>query len=381
MDLFACQACGQRVYFENRHCNACGHALGFLPEQGTLSVVEPADAGGGPGVLRALAAPGRLFRACVNATSDACNWLVADETHAIFCAACRHNRVIPDLSQDESMARWRKLEVAKHRLFYTLLRLRLPLVTRAEAPDSGLAFDFLADPPEHVLGADGRPARVLTGQDDGVITLAVKEADDAERERLRVAMGEPYRTLLGHFRHEVGHYFWDVLVKRGGHLDECRALFGDDRADYDAALARHYRDGAPADWQASHISAYATAHPWEDFAETWAHYLHIVDTLHTARAFGMDLRPRQGDADLADMPDPHEAADLAPIVAAWVPLTFAMNNLSRSMGQADLYPFVLSPAVVRKLGFIHGLVHGVAGGFAPRHPPPGGAASWTSAGD
>ena len=155
----------------------------------------------------------------------------------------------------------------------------------------------------------------------------------------------------------MGHYFWDQLVRDGGRLDACRALFGDDRADYDAALARHYRDGAPPDWQARHISAYATAHPWEDFAETWAHYLHIVDTLHTARAFGMDLR--QGGSAGPPVPDPYEASDLPSIVQAWVPLTFAMNNLARSMGQADLYPFVLTPPVIGKLAFIHGLVHGL----------------------
>jgi hypothetical protein len=91
--------------------------------------------------------------------------------------------------------------------------------------------------------------------------------------------------LLGHFRHEVGHYFWDRLVATDPHqLEEFRVLFGDDRQDYGEALKRHYDEGAPANWQDTYISMYATMHPWEDFAETWAHYLHIVDTLETAGA-------------------------------------------------------------------------------------------------
>ena len=180
--------------------------------------------------------------------------------------------------------RWRELEIAKHRLFYSLLRWNLPVKTRAEDPDHGLIFNFLADD----LAAG---EKVMTGHDNGLITIALSEADDSERERRRLAMGEPYRTLLGHFRHEVGHYFWDVLVRDGGKLDACRQVFGDDLSDYDHALQRHYTDGAPADWQQHFVSAYATSHPWEDFAETWAHYLHIVDTLEMAGEFGIEVRP------------------------------------------------------------------------------------------
>ena len=181
------------------------------------------------------------------------------------------------------MLPWRKLEAAKHRLFYTLLRLNLPIETRNENPE-GLAFDFLADQP-----AQSGP-KVMTGHDNGLITIALAEADDAERERRRTAMGEPYRTLLGHFRHEVGHYYWDRLVRDEGRLDPCRAVFGDDSQDYEQALQRHYAEGAPANWQENFVSAYATTHPWEDFAETWAHYLHIVDTLEMAGAFGVQRR-------------------------------------------------------------------------------------------
>jgi hypothetical protein len=221
----------------------------------------------------------------------------------------------------------------------------------------GLAFDFRAELPF----ADA--PKVLTGHENGRITLNLKEADGAEREAMRQQMGEPYRTLVGHFRHEVGHYFWDVLVRDGGHLDACRAIFGDDRANYDQALQAHYREGPPADWRDHFISAYATTHPWEDFAETWAHYLHILDTLETAHAFGLRVRPRVSrsmELQTAMDFDPYLATDIATIVEAWLPLTFAMNSLSRSMGQPDLYPFILSSDAIRKLGFVHDLVHGKA---------------------
>jgi len=203
----------------------------------------------------------------------------------------------------------------------------------------------------------------MTGHDNGLITIALSEADDIERERRRLQMGEPYRTLLGHFRHEVGHYFWDVLVRDGGKLDACRQVFGDDSVDYGAALQRHYTDGAPSDWQLQFVSAYATSHPWEDFAETWAHYLHIVDTLEMAGEFGIEVRPP---ADLTGGLtarvnfDPYRTDDFDAIVTAWLPFTFAMNNVSRAMGTRDLYPFILSPTVIDKLGFIHGLVQDAA---------------------
>jgi hypothetical protein len=261
--------------------------------------------------------------------------------------------VIPDLGVAGNDQLWARLEGAKHRLFYTLLRLKLPLNNRIENPEHGLAFDFLADPLTHA-------ASVMTGHDNGLITIALEEADDVERERRRTDMREPYRSLLGHFRHEVGHYFWDVLIRDGDRLDEWRAVFGDDSQDYGAALQRHYQNGPPADWQESYVSAYATTHPWEDWAETWAHYLHIVDTLEMARAFGIRVQPRvTADETLAaeiDL-DPYQTENMRDIIDAWLPLTFAVNSLNRAMGNQDLYPFVLSPAVIAKLSFVHDVVH------------------------
>jgi hypothetical protein len=247
------------------------------------------------------------------------------------------------------------LSSQKHRLFYSLLRWKLPLSTVAEDPSHGLSFEFLADPP------DATGPKVLTGHDEGKITIALKEAEDAERERRRVAMGEPYRTLLGHFRHEVGHHYWDVLVRNGNKLEACRAVFGEDRLDYGEALKRHYEQGSPPDWQEHFVSQYATTHPWEDFAETWAHYLHIVDTLEMVAASGMSVRPLvdvAGDHSATVEFEPYFASTIEQILKSWLPFVFAINSVSRAMGERDLYPFVIAPAVVKKLGFVHGLIHG-----------------------
>ena len=351
MRLFKCQGCGQAVYFENTRCESCGHRLAYLPQAMTISALEPDG-----DRFQTLAAPGPTVRLCDNAGHAACNWLTGADSAATLCAACRHNRTIPDLTVPRNLERWQRLEQAKHHLFYGLMRLKLPLRNRIDDPQHGLAFDFLADSP------DQAGPKVLTGHDNGLITIALVEADDAERERRRTRMNEPYRSLLGHFRHETGHYFWDVLVRDGGWLDACRSVFGDDSADYDAALQAHYRDGPPADWQDRYVSQYASTHPWEDWAETWAHYLHIVDTLEMASAFGIRVKPRLvRDETLAtdiDI-DPYDSATgMQGIVDAWLPLTFAMNSLNRAMGNPDLYPFVLSPAVVAKLGFVHDVVHG-----------------------
>ena len=303
---------------------------------------------------------GGRVRFCSNAGRDACNWLIPAESADAFCAACAHNRTIPDLSDVANEARWRRLESAKHRLFYTLLRFRLPLPRRPADPH-GLVFDFLSDPP-----TGGSPP-VMTGHDSGLITINVAEADDAEREGRRAAMGELYRTLLGHFRHEVGHFFWERLVRDRGRLDGFRALFGDERRDYRQALDAHYANGAPADWQARHVSSYASSHPWEDWAETWAHYLHIVDTLETARAFGLQVRPQIGPGSGSDPAlhatidgDPYLAHRIETLIDDWLPLTFAVNSLNRSMGQPDLYPFVLSPPAIEKLGYVHATIRGTA---------------------
>jgi hypothetical protein len=193
----------------------------------------------------------------------------------------------------------------------------------------------------------------MTGHANGLITINLAEADDSERERQRRQMGEPYRTLLGHFRHEIAHYYWDRLVANTPAIGEFRDIFGDEQQDYGEALQRHYAGGPPGNWPENFVSAYASMHPWEDFAETWAHYFHMVDTLETAAAFGLRVRPKVS-PDLATVIDfdPHSAT-MERIIDAWLPLAFASNSINRSMGLPDLYPFVLTPPVIVKLTYIH----------------------------
>lgn len=346
MKLFQCQKCSQLLHFENTRCESCGSQLGYLRVLETLSVAEPDGE-----VWRALAEPEKRYRFCANTQYGVCNWLVDDNNPSPYCAACRHNQTVPDPTVPENLSRWRKIEFAKHRLIYTLLKLRLPLATKAEDPD-GLVFDFLH--PEAPL-PDGSIAPVMTGHANGVITINLDEADDARRERIRTEMSEPYRTLLGHFRHEIGHYYWGRLIADTDNLEKFRTVFGDEQSDYAEALKQNYGNGPPANWQENFVSIYASCHPWEDFAETWAHYFHMIDTLETAQAFGLSVRPRVASgSELAAKFnfDPHQVA-IEPIIDAWVSLTVAANSINRSMGLPDLYPFVLAPAIVTKLTFVH----------------------------
>jgi hypothetical protein len=286
---------------------------------------------------------------------DVCNWAIASDDPDPLCVSCRLTRLIPDVSAPGAKLAWYRLEGAKRRLVFTLAGFELPLGPRADRGDPGLAFEFKADPKD-----PGAP-RVMTGHAGGVITVNIAEADDAERERRRAAVHEPYRTLLGHLRHESGHYYWDRLIKDAAPLEAFRGLFGDERADYDAALRTHYEMGPPADWQSRFVSAYASSHPWEDWAETWAHYLHMVDTLETAAACGLTLKPgRTDEPALASVPVVFgsRSQPFEPVIESWLPLTYALNNLNRGLGLSDGYPFVLSPSAIDKLRFVHDAIAG-----------------------
>jgi hypothetical protein len=353
MKLFTCAVCQQVLFFENVSCTRCGHALAYLPDCGVLSAME-AVAGAPESTALSPAAHGARYRLCRNYTEHAaCNWAIVAGSDEPFCRACVCNDIIPDLSNAYAKEAWRRVERAKRRLFHTLLELGLPVEPKAKSP-RGLGFHFMADRgKEHVF----------TGHSDGIITLNIAEADDPFREKMRLQMGEAYRTLLGHFRHEIGHYYWMRLIDDGdgdddGRLNACRDLFGDERQDYAQAQKRHYDNGAPADWAERFVSAYASMHPCEDWAETWAHYLHIVDTLETARSYGLALQPEAvGGAELANV----KARRLDPgrfdeVIAGWIPLTLALNSLNRGMGLPDLYPFVLSTAAIGKLRFVHDVI-------------------------
>jgi hypothetical protein len=351
MKLFKCQNCGNTIHFNNDVCLACNSRIGYIRRLFDMSALTANE----DGSWNALADPGRSYFFCENATEGACNWLVPADSGEAFCLACRFNLTIPDLSIPENHDRWRRIEHAKKHLFYSLTRWGLPMPRRADDPAHGLAFEFLADP----VDADGNVVdTVLTGHNNGLIQINIAEADDAERERRRALMGEPYRTLIGHFRHEVGHFYWDLLVKDRDGMAGFVEVFGDPSQDYDAALRNHYANGPSPDWQLSYISAYASSHPWEDFAETWAHCFHMIDGLETARAYGIFPADLPAGAIHATEVDPYEATGIDQVIAAWVPLTVAINSINRSLGQPDLYPFVLTEAIVRKIDYVFKLIAG-----------------------
>lgn len=351
MKVFHCDHCSNLLFFENSVCLGCERRVAFLPDLRLVVSLDPDPVE--PDIWRSPLpqAAGIRYRLCRNYRVDAvCNWAVRDGDGEL-CQSCRLTRVFPDLAVPGRTQAWYRLETAKRRLVYTLAGAQLPMASRDEDPERGLAFEFLADAP------DGTP--VMTGHANGVITINVAEADDAEREKRRTNLGEPYRTLLGHLRHESGHYYWDRLIQQEGAVDRFRAVFGDERADYSRALAAYYRTGAPADWQDRCVSAYATAHPWEDWAETWAHYLHILDTLEMAAYCGLELRPRRRDEPTLPTPPPMPTDYRGPferVIESWLSVAYLLNNLNRGLGQPDAYPFVLSPLVIAKLRYVHDVV-------------------------
>ena len=354
MRVFHCGDCDQLVFFENSACTSCGRTLAYLPDRTYMGTLEPVI--GNQWRLLAPGKEGQGYRLCLNySRENVCNWAVSVDDPNPYCRSCRLNRVIPNLSRAGTREAWARMEAAKRRLIYSLLCFGLPVSEKAEDPQRGLAFDFLADPDPGTPGA----ITVPTGHLNGVITINVAEADDAERETRRVQMNEPYRTLLGHFRHEIGHYFWDRLIQGTNCIDGFRQLFGDDRQDYGQALHRHQQQGAQVDWANSYVSAYASAHPWEDWAETWAHYMHLTDTLETALRCGLSLQPRRSN-------EPEWKAEISNVlqwslsfdqmVERWFPLTYVLNNLNRCMGLQDAYPFVLPAPVLDKLRFVHEVI-------------------------
>ncbi|MEJ5990796.1 putative zinc-binding peptidase [Ramlibacter sp. PS3R-8] len=354
MKTFHCQYCGHPLFFENVECLKCNSALAFLPDRLHMTAVE--EVAGEEGLWRPRSAGKRQspkrYRLCVNHTmQNACNFAVPATDPNPLCVSCRLTRILPDLSQPENPPRWYRLEVAKRRLFYTLGKLGLVATTPPDGAADGPIFEFLADMP-------GQP--VMTGHSEGVITINVAEADEEERTRRRVAMHEPYRTLLGHFRHESGHYYWDRLIAEGGRVEAFRAVFGDESQDYQQALQDHYgRGGSVPDWQESFVSEYATSHPWEDFAETWAHYLHMVDLLETAASYNTRMSiPGSDEHDVEEVVNPLETGypDFNLLVEQWVPLTLLVNSLNRSLGQNDAYPFALSVGALQKLRYVHDVI-------------------------
>lgn len=336
---FVCPNCGQRLTFENSTCLSCGAALGFSLDDMALLVIadsKPDHAG---------AVHADAYQLCANLHLAECNWLVTVGQGTRFCASCKLTQRRPNDSDSTGLAAFARAERAKRRLIAELHELKLPIVGRDEDADYGLAFELLSSEYEDVV----------TGHHNGVITLDLAEGDDVHREQMRVEMEEPYRTLLGHFRHEIGHYYFYRLIDPSrDYRARFRDLFGDPDTNYQQALDRHYREGAPAGWDERFVSSYATMHPAEDWAETFAHYLHIRDALDTSAACGF-----------APAAATFERRMLGPsafptIIEMWLPLSWSLNMVNRSMGHDDLYPFVLPSAVLEKMQFIHTVIDEVS---------------------
>ncbi len=337
--------CAQLLFFDNSVCLGCGSRVAYLAEAAAVVALRMAD-----GVLvRADGEPGAV-RHCANQSTARCNWLIAADDPNPLCVSCRLTSVRPNDNEFKAMHAFANAESAKRRLIYQLQVLGLPVIDRGSDPARGVTFEFLSS----------RRRAVTTGHEGGVITLDLSESDDAHREFVRQQLGEPYRTVLGHLRHEIAHYYWALLVLDAGWINEFHRLFGDETEPYDMALTRHYQHGPGFDWTGSYVSQYASMHPWEDWAETFAHYLHIDAGLATARSFGIEVGEPALSAGAAVMRDDLQLS-IAPMVRNWLVMILALNGVSRSLGQSDLYPFVLPPLVVEKLDFVHRVVASATG--------------------
>ncbi|KQW47835.1 hypothetical protein ASC77_15545 [Nocardioides sp. Root1257] len=329
MKSYRCRVCDNPLYFENSVCVSCGTALGFSRDERSI---VPVDETG-----RYVDASGAIWWVCANLNLSGCTWLAP--VHGGTCFACDLTRTRPADDDLEGLEQFRLAEQAKRHLVVELDTLGFPVVGKATDPENGLAFDLLSTTER------SSEDNVVIGHEDGLITIDLAESDAAYREKVRAQLAEPYRTMLGHFRHEVGHYYEWQLVRGEERMARCRELFGDESKDYQAEIDRHYSEGPPVGWEDEYISTYATMHPFEDFAETWAHYLHICDTIETAGEFGLaTVAPVTAFSSFRDV-----------VVGVWVPLSVALNMINRSMGKDDLYPFVIPPAVVDKLAFVASL--------------------------
>lgn len=355
MKTFTCQ-CGNTLYFANTKCVSCSLTLGFIPCESALSAFTQ----NGNGELQA-SCNGKLYKKCKNYEDfDVCNWMVPLEATNDYCKSCRLNETVPNLDEPENITLWFRMEHAKRTLLYTLIKLNLPIISRQEDPRLGLRFAFLKDEVEDEYGNELTVKNIITtGHASGLITINLNEADHSARIEMREKMHERYRTLLGHFRHESGHYYWDRLIANTDNIDKFRELFGDERLNYVQCMNEYYQNGPKANWQKVWISAYASMHPWEDWAETWAHYLHIIDTLETANNFQFSIvgnviaNPinETGQKDHV-----YTSTSFTHLFNDWSRLTTVLNSLNRSMGLEDAYPFVISMTALNKLRFVHELV-------------------------
>lgn len=377
MKTFQCHCKDKLIlFFESNHCLSCDKTVGV---DDSFDMVEPYELDKNTGLYYKASAPATHYQKCDNnAQFQVCNGMVnlstfvpVEDEDEMLCFACRFNETVPNLTIKEHIPLWKKMEEAKRRALFTLKVLPVPLRNIKQDPENGLSFDFITDRDvnDHFASKLPNQDTVFTGHNCGHITINLAEADDVARSQTQHAMAENYRTLLGHFRHELGHYYFDQLITNSATKHAlCKQYFGDDELDYQAALKHHYEHGAPANWEQTFISSYATMHPYEDWAETWAHYMHIIDTLETAKNFlingsisGVEDDENETDTEQLRLPQGRQyfssQTSITEILEAWMNLSVILNSLNRSMGLADAYPFVLTDAVRTKLSFIHHAIH------------------------
>jgi len=355
LKTYTCQ-CGNALYFANSKCLVCGAMVGFLPDEQQLSTLTITDDG-----LYKVAHNNKLYRQCKNYWQyDVCNWMVPNSDSNELCQSCRLNVMIPNLEKPENLPLWYNMEQAKRRLLYTLMKLKLPIEGRDSDPAGGLGFSFLEDDIADEYGNELTVKNyVVIGHNSGLITINLREAIASVRIEMREKMNEQYRTLIGHFRHESGHYYWDRLIQPSTLLNRFRELFGDERLSYTHAMEQYYKNGPADNWQNVWISAYASMHPWEDWAETWAHYLHMIDTLETANDYEISISSHQIKNPLIDCEQHNQAAtaiSFTQLFNDWCRLTKSLNAVNRSMGHDDAYPFVISVSALNKLRFVHEVI-------------------------
>lgn len=330
MRRFWCD-CGHPLFFESIQCNHCGEDVGYDPVSADMITLR------GGSRIGTLFSNGGDFHYCRNGVEhDVCNWLVRSENAGSLCLACSFNRTIPDLSREENIKRWQHFEQAKKRLFYSLLAHNLPLKNGWQNPGSGLLFDFMEDQRSNPVLLE---SFVSTGYLSGIITINALEADDIAREATKNKMNESYRTMLGHLRHESGHYYYSFLTEHADLQQEFANLFGDASVDYQSALEYYYANGPLERWSDYYISSYASSHPLEDWAECWSHYQHMTDTLETASSYQM-------------LQDQYQQNDIRSLANLWRSFAVALNELNRSIGLPDAYPFVITQTIERKLAFV-----------------------------
>ncbi len=270
---------------------------------------------------------------CANRDIIGCNWIAPKE--GAFCRSCAMTALAPDPNIPNAMTNWAETEAAKR---WVLDNLGRWYWFRPEDPGTRPVF--------HMLAEGHMPVQM--GHANGVVTISVAEADPLVTTSRRQALDEPYRTMVGHMRHEISHMLWWRLSLREDFLLAFREMFGDEREDYPTALTRHYENGPPADWRQRYLTSYASAHPHEDWAETAAHLLHLTDITDSLIASGLSS---------PDVPsgswDPYHETDSNKLIHIAASLAMRVNHVNRSMGLSDLYPFILSDAALRKMAFVH----------------------------